>query len=848
MLSSLKALRGFGLLIIGFVVAATFNAVPAQAATGINKQLSFQGKVVNASGVNLADGTYDMEFKIYQDGNSSGSGSTLKWTEDYLVSGSTGMPSTGGVTITSGTFNVSLGSICALSGGTCGAKTNAGVDFNQDTLWLSFQVGNTSSCTVTSSATSFNTGCSGDGEMTPFIRLTAVPQAMNAEKVGGLTASQLVQLTPSGTQSGSIAVDGNIKTTTGQVQANTYDAASSGALTVGSSNATSISLAKNTNVNAAATFTVLGANGLLLGSTTAAGGIVFNDGTSNSRAVTLFASAIGATGSYTLALPTSGTSGTNCLQSTSGSTTTVTVLQWGSCGSGGVTWPLAHTGTENFQPNSIANNALGLTNNASAVNGLTITGTASGTDPILGSSAGISLQPTSGIVALNRASTNNELRVYENSATPTNYATITFSGGAAVYGSSNGTVQLGSTSGTVTIPLTNINDNFTFSKTYTPSTTYSSSHNEFSIQRVLTGGANIINGNVADIEDLSTGTNASSAPNVLYVNQSNATFGGNLILAQVGGSTDKFKVDVAGNVNIAGSYKVGGTSGVSQVCTGGQTYQATTISGGIATAGACAATGVTDLQGAYGGSGSPATITTTATGKTILFKAGSTFDSASLFQVQSAASVAVLSVDTSGLKLQVGSATTDSNAVLLVLDSYDQTTDPTGTNGGLYYNTSSNKFRCYQNSTWTDCVSFGNVTKSADQSATRSSTTFQDDTELAFSVDASTTYVFNAYIPVDDSNTSADLKYTFTVPTGASITAFATTYSTATANIVCNIIASAQSCATTVNNAANFINIQGFLRTGVTSGSLQFRFAQNTSTNADFPVVKAGATLQWHRQ
>ena len=39
---------------------------------------------------------------------------------------------------------------------------------------------------------------------------------------------------------------------------------------------------------------------------------------------------------------------------------------------------------------------------------------------------------------------------------------------------------------------------------------------------------------------------------------------------------------------------------------------------------------------------------------------------------------------------------------LLVLD--NGTTDPVGTNGATYYNSSTNKFRCYENSAWIDCV------------------------------------------------------------------------------------------------------------------------------------------------
>jgi hypothetical protein len=54
--------------------------------------------------------------------------------------------------------------------------------------------------------------------------------------------------------------------------------------------------------------------------------------------------------------------------------------------------------------------------------------------------------------------------------------------------------------------------------------------------------------------------------------------------------------------------------------------------------------------------------------------------------------------------LQVGQATTDAAAILLKLDSYNQATDPTGTNGSTYYNTNRAKFRCYENGAWKDCI------------------------------------------------------------------------------------------------------------------------------------------------
>lgn len=190
------------LLVVSCLIAYGSRPIPASATAGINSNISFTGKLVKSDNTNITDGTYNMEFKVYQDGTNTGVGSTLLWTEDYLVAGSTGMPSTGGVTFSSGTFSVNLASICAFAGGTCGAKTNTGIDFNQNTLWVSVQIGNTTSCTVTSSTTSFNTACGGDGEMSPYIRLTAVPYAANAALLSGIAVTALGQLASNQTWTG----------------------------------------------------------------------------------------------------------------------------------------------------------------------------------------------------------------------------------------------------------------------------------------------------------------------------------------------------------------------------------------------------------------------------------------------------------------------------------------------------------------------------------------------------------------------------------------------------------------------------------------------------------------------
>ncbi|KXK07714.1 MAG: hypothetical protein UZ21_OP11001000936 [Microgenomates bacterium OLB22] len=123
--------------------------IPAKAATGINKQINFQGKVVNkTAGTNVTNGNYDFVFRIYD----AASGGSVIWTETRTAANQ--------VAVTDGIFRVSLGSVQALPGS---------VDFNTDNLYLDI---------------TFN------GEtMTTRVQFAAVPYAFNALKVAGLTVT-----------------------------------------------------------------------------------------------------------------------------------------------------------------------------------------------------------------------------------------------------------------------------------------------------------------------------------------------------------------------------------------------------------------------------------------------------------------------------------------------------------------------------------------------------------------------------------------------------------------------------------------------------------------------------------
>jgi hypothetical protein len=165
-----KAFLGFVFLFLGLGAFALFSS-PAHATGGINPIISFEGKIVNNNGTNIADGTYNIEFKIYSGASNVGTGDTLLFTEDWLV-GST----QGGIALTSGTYEVNLG-----SAGSGDSVALSSLNWNQYPLWLSLQIGNTSSCTIISN---FQTNCGGDTEMKPYIQLTSTPYSFTANQIG----------------------------------------------------------------------------------------------------------------------------------------------------------------------------------------------------------------------------------------------------------------------------------------------------------------------------------------------------------------------------------------------------------------------------------------------------------------------------------------------------------------------------------------------------------------------------------------------------------------------------------------------------------------------------------------
>lgn len=72
--------------------------------------------------------------------------------------------------------------------------------------------------------------------------------------------------------------------------------------------------------------------------------------------------------------------------------------------------------------------------------------------------------------------------------------------------------------------------------------------------------------------------------------------------------------------------------------------------------------------------------------------------------IQDASGIKMLFTDSTNSRIYLGNPTGDTTGVLLVLDTKTSSGDPTGVNGGMYYNSNSGKFRCYENSAWKNCL------------------------------------------------------------------------------------------------------------------------------------------------
>lgn len=647
--------------IFGFLSLAglfAFQTEPAQAAAGINPQVNFQARLLTVSGATVPDGLYNIRFKVYQDGDGCVSGGsspcsgTLKWTENRIQ--------TDRVTVTNGYFSVMLGSVTAFG---------SSVDWNQDTLWLSVDIGGTANTPTPTY----------DGEMLPFKRLGANPYAFNAQQLGGMTASQFIQLAPSAAQTDSSNSNPSIYINkTGSANLLNLQSAGTDVLTLSNTGAvlfqnssdsttgfqiqdadggTSIFSVDTTNervgigdsapdfrLDVAGDIRIQGTNKLFFGGTGSGDNDVnlYRNGANELKTDDyLFSAAqiaaeqggaaqtrIGAVGPsgqsaivfgfdnanpvnlYRSAADTLKTDDYFVQQNSSDSTTAFQIQD-------------ADGGTSIFNVDT-TNERVGIGNDTP----LTKLNVGEYTD----SAVSIGLGNDGAAANYGLAAFNNHLKL----VAPTGFRFVT-----------------GSASGTEVATITT-NGAATF-KNSTNSTT------GFQIQNAA-GTSNLF---VADTTNtrIGIGTNAPEAR--LHVSGGHILLDNNWYLqAKDGGGSINNVLGLSGNdLNL-----ISGSNGTGLLNSSQADYLFYVSNSGAAS-----------------------------------FQ--NTSNSTAAFQVQNSGSTDLLTVDTTNSRINVGES--DTTGALLVLDTKTDSGDPSGTNGAMYYNADSEKFRCFEDSAWKDCIGGG---------------------------------------------------------------------------------------------------------------------------------------------
>lgn len=480
--------------------------------------------------------------------------------------------------------------------------------------------------------------------------------------------------TPLLTSSAALAVTGGTTLALSSTGANSVslDTGSAAAINIGGTSGSTITYGNTTNSthifkdkNIAAAFQIQNAssnnvfsvdtsataasNQVLLGkASTLDGRLLFNDA-AGAHTVSIVAPVSDPTSSYAVNLPAGAPGTAQCLKTDASVATTLT---WASCGAGGSSDLQTSYGLSTnpeFSLGSASTAGITIRDNATPISGnLLEIQNSGGTATFLGvTTTAVTLQDSGGNNAFIFDSSSSILKVCENVAGAcTNYASISYASGSAIFAASSGTTQIGSGSGgggNINLILTGAADQLLVSKTNTPGAAYSLS--DFNFTRTITGAGNAVTGNVLKVEDLSTFTGGgSSAPNVLYLNQNNTSATGNLILAQTGGgANDKFKVNTAGTVTIAASQSYTGA--------GALTLQA----------GASSALTITGNAASTWSTSSGNLSLTSASALTLTGAAASTWSTSSGALSLTSAAAATWGTTTGNLTLQAGGA----NAVIL---------------------------------------------------------------------------------------------------------------------------------------------------------------------------------------
>ncbi|QQS21709.1 hypothetical protein IPM09_04295 [Candidatus Saccharibacteria bacterium] len=672
----------FALPFISGFVALFCVSNNIHALTTIPYKLNFQGRLTDASGNPMAAGTYNMKFRIYD----ASSGGTLKWSEQRANSASTGVTVT-----TGGLFSVQLGDVSSLP---------ANIFSTTDTATLYFEIELPTPATATCTGASCESYT--EGPMTPRNKLASSAYSFNSDLLDGLDSSAFAQVGASNTWTSTnlIKVD---SATAFQVQ------------------------------NAAGSTTVMRvdttANRLMVGTLGTSTGQLYVSGrlptaSLGSVAVGTATRSVAVQGRY--AYTTNSTSGALKVFDVSNPASPVSVGTISSTNAyfvavqgryAYVTSAVGNTLSIYDVSNPASPTSMGSASVAGAysvyVQGryayvgsnsgtFTIVDVGNPSAPIVAGSLSIgagALQSVyiQGVYAYIVDNTNSTLNIV-NISNPASLSVI----GSLVIGTN---IKAVSVQGRYAYIIDNggsalnvIDVKNPASPTSVGSVATGSSPQSLSVQGryvYVTNGT----GNTLGIYDVSTPTAPASVGTVGT---------GNLPIAV--SVVGRYAYVINYTSNTLTTYDVGGAY-VQQLEAGGAELGTLSVNGNTQLVGDAIINGGLSV-------GSAAQISGALTvGQSVQFNGDfgvggrvnlqNATNSTTAVQINNAAGVNLFTADTTNFTVQIGLPGTDSNAALFVLDSYNQATDPGGFNGAMYYNTSLNKFRCYQNGAWADCIGSG---------------------------------------------------------------------------------------------------------------------------------------------
>lgn len=158
--------------------------LPVNAAQTVPYKMNFRGGLSTSSGVPVADGLYNMKFRIYD----AATGGTLQWSEIRET--------TNRVQVTGGLFTTQLGDVTSLP---------VAIFTNQN-LYFEVELASPATATCSTSACASFT----EGPMTPRNKVASAAYAMNADTIDGIDGASLARNDTANTFSAATTLNGTV--------------------------------------------------------------------------------------------------------------------------------------------------------------------------------------------------------------------------------------------------------------------------------------------------------------------------------------------------------------------------------------------------------------------------------------------------------------------------------------------------------------------------------------------------------------------------------------------------------------------------------------------------------------